>query len=117
MFNKDPELSLIDAIKKQILSGYSETDCIVTMYTNSPEPLENPSYQTAWIDIPHTATTRMQLDALAAKCPPYTKVFGTSYFMMDPQHPNKMLFIKDGQDNIPSGVGGLTWDGTIKVLQ
>ena len=107
-----------EAIKQQFLIGYSETDCFVKA-TPYGHPREDESFQTAVIDIPrHSAQTRMQLNALVAKCPKYVTFNGVSYFMMDPKHPNKLLFIRLGQDNISSGVWGKgTWDDTIKVLQ
>jgi hypothetical protein len=116
VFTKDPQQSLQGAIKQQFLTGYAESDCIIRA-THYGHPRQEESFQTAVIDFPRKSTyTREQLDAAVAKCPKYTTAFGVSYFMTDPQHPNKLLFIKLGQDNIPSGVNGLTWDGTIKVL-
>ncbi len=78
------------------------------------------SYQTAAIEIFRSSTdTWTSLDAKLAKCPGgYTESGrGILYFMMNPKHPDKLLFVRIGQSNIPSGVGGLMWDGTIKVLQ
>ncbi len=101
------------------MTGYAETDCFVKA-TPYGHPREDESFQTAVIDYSRHSNsylTRRQLDALVAKCPKYVTFNGVSYFMMDPKHPNKLLFIELGQDNLPSGVGGLMWDGTIKVLQ
>ncbi len=117
VFNKDPQQSLTDTIKQQFLTGYAESDCFVhtTHYGHSRE---DESFQTAIIDYPrHSTQTRAQLGASIAKCPKYVTANGVSYFMLDPQHPNKLLFIKLGQDNLPSGVKGYSWDETIKVLQ
>jgi hypothetical protein len=117
VFNKDPQLSLQDAIRQQFLTGYAETDCFVAS-TPYGHPREDESFQTGFINYSRQPVqTRTQLDALVAKCPKYVTFMGVSYFMMDTKHPNKLLLVKDGQDNLPSGVGGLTWDGTIKVLQ
>jgi len=115
VFNKDPQQSLAGAIKQHFLTGYSESNCFVNA-ARYGHPRQDESFQTAIIDFPHHSNqTRNQLEATAAKCPGYVNSFnGVSYFMMDPKHPNKLLFIRLGQGNIPSGVGP-TWDGTIKV--
>jgi hypothetical protein len=35
---------------------------------------------------------------------------------MNLKHPNKFLYIRLGQDNLPSGDKEYTWDETIKVF-
>ncbi len=117
VFNKDPKHSLTEAIKQQFLTGYNSSDCIVHA-TRYGHPRDNDSYQTVVIDYPHHSTdTRNQVESKIAKCPKNVTGFGVSYFMMDPKHPNKLLFVTLGQDNIPSGIWGKgTWDETLKVL-
>ena len=116
VFTKDPQQALQDAIKQQFLTGHSENDCFVRT-TRNGHPREDESFQTAIIDFPHHSNqTHAQLEASVAKCP-YVKSFDdASYFMMDPKHSNKLLYVKLGQDNIPSGVNGSMWDATIKVF-
>ncbi len=119
VFNKDPQQSLTGAIKQQFLTGYAESDCFVNIQRYS-RPIAEEAYQTAIIDFPHKAghQTRKQLEALVAKCPSHVNSFDfIRYFIMDPKHPDKLLFVTIGQDNLPSGVGGSTWDKTLKVLQ
>jgi hypothetical protein len=118
VFNKVPQQSLIDAIKQQFLAAYAESDCFVHS-THYGHPRQDESFQTAVIDIPrHSTETPTQLSASIAKCPAqYVTGFGVSYFKMDARHPDKLLFIKLGSDNIPSGIKGYTWDGTIEVLK
>jgi hypothetical protein len=118
VFNKDPNQSLTDAIKQHFLAGYSQDDCIIKV-NRYGHPREDETFQTASIILPVLPeNNRAQLEALSNKCPKYsTPLYGVSYFMMDPAHPSKFLFVVDGQDNLPSGVGGLTWDRTIMVLQ
>jgi len=117
VFTKDPQQSLADAIKQQFLSKYPGTDCFVHTTSNGQLRLDE-SQQTAVIDFPHHSTlTHEQLSASVAKCPNYVTAYGASYFMMDPKHPGKLLFVTIGQYNIPSGDGGGTWDRTIAVLQ
>ena len=118
VFNKDPQQSLTDAIKQQFLTEYAESDCFVNIQRYS-RPIAEESYQTAIIDFPHKSVhSRKQLETLVAKCPRYVNSFDfVRYFMMDPKHPEKLLFVTIGQDNLPSGVGGSTWDKTIMVLQ
>jgi len=118
VFNKDPQQSLTDAINQQFLTGYFENDCFVNIqHYSRPTPEE--SYQTAIIDFPHKAgQTRKQLETMVAKCPSQVNSFNfVRYFMMDSKHPDKLLFVTLGQDNLPSGIDGVTWDKTIMVLQ
>lgn len=118
VFNKDEHKSLIDAIKEQFLDGYKASDCIVKQ-TRYGHRKNDESIQTAVIVAnisPNSQKTRLELDESIAKCPKYTTTFGVSYFMMDPKHPNKFLFIQLGQDNIPSGIVGSSWDETIKIF-
>lgn len=116
VFDKDPQQPLKDAIKQQFLIGYAENDCFVKV-SRYGHPRNDESYQTFIIDFPHQrGQSRKQLDDSVAKCPKYVTAHGISYFLMDPQHPNKLLFIKIGQSNIPSGLKGLSWDETIMVL-
>ncbi len=115
VFSKNPNQSLISAVKQQFLTGYSDSNCIVHETKHGQSRQDN-SFQTAVIDVPHNKSQkREQVDAAISRCPIYTTGFGVNYFMMDPKHPSKLLFVKLGQDNIPSGSDGYTWDGTIKV--
>ena len=118
VITKDPQQSLADAIKQQFLTGYSATDCYVNT-TRDGHPRGDESIQTAIIDFPHHSNqTREQLVASVSKCSKYVRSFDSvNYFMMDPKHPSKLLFVKIGQYNIPSGESGLTWDRSITVLQ
>ena len=118
VFRKDPTLSLQDAIKQRFLSGYTGTDCFVKP-TRYGFPREDMSYQAASIDYrPIPNQTLSDIHELINKCPSpdYVTAFGVSYFMMDPKHPNKLLYINIGQSNA-SGANGFTWDETLKVLQ
>lgn len=117
VFNKDSKQSLTDAIRQQFLTGYAETDCPVHA-SRIGHSRADESFQTSIIDFPHkSGQSRKQLDALVAKCPKYVYSFDfVKYFMIDPKHSNILLFIKLGQDNMPSGVNGYTWDETIKVF-
>ena len=120
VFSKDPNLSLADAIKQRFLTGYSEADCFINTNYRKGYPRDDMSFVTAAItaNIPkYSNLSFSQISDYIEKCPGgYTEGGrGILYFMMDPKHPNKMLFVKIGQSNIPSGVGGL-WDGTLKVF-
>ncbi|SRR6266568_1407075 len=117
VFTKDPQKSLTEGIQAQFLTGYSKNDCFANIQHYS-RPVPEDSYQTAIIDFPRKAGhSRQQLEQLVAKCPQYTDSFDSiRYFMMDPAHSDKLLFVTIGQDNLPAEGGG-TWDRTIKVLK
>jgi hypothetical protein len=120
VFHKDPADSLTEAIKKQFLQGYSLENCPIVPANLAKSSL-NPARQYEQITTPIIPGSTMAEKLAEEKlCPPtYTdnRRAGILYFMMDPNHTDKFFFIKIGQDNILSGVGGGTWDATIKVLQ
>jgi len=115
VFTKDSHQSLADAIKQQFLTGIAGTDCYVNS-TRDGHPRQDESFQTAIIDFPHHSNqSRKQLEVIAAKCPYVRSFTGVNYFMMDQKQTSKLLFVNLGQDDIPSGINGYTWDETIKV--
>lgn len=116
VYNKNPRQSLQDAIKEQFLSGYDQNNCFIKP-TRVGHPRLDQAYQTAVIAYSRNlANTRTEADALIAKCPKEVVGFMVRYFMMDPKHPNKLLFVDLRQDGIPSGIKGFSWDETITIL-
>ena len=117
VFSKNPQQSLEQAIKQQFLAGVSGNSCIVKNYSNGQARIDK-SYQTVIISavIPHNPNlSYSDVHSLIANCSQYAYQYdGVSYFMMDPKHPDKLLFLRIGQDDIPSGVGPM-WDGTITI--
>lgn len=127
IFSKDPQDSIIEAIKKRILRGYSTTNCVIQI----TDPLINPttikkyepkSYQYAIITVPNwNQLDFTTLDTLAAHCPsPYTYIRnGNVYFLADSNHPTKLLFFYLGQSGISAGnpaVPQMGWQDTIQLL-
>jgi hypothetical protein len=116
VFSKDPDDTLTQAVTKRFLQGYSPEHCPIF-----PEKLPTgtliPARQAVKISIPRIHY-KSYADAYAAEnlCPPiYTDWgHGVAYFMMEPDHADKFVFFKIGQDNLPSGVWGMgTWDSSI----
>lgn len=115
VFQKDPQDSLKDAIKKRFLAGKSETDCFVI---DSPMKFNNyPStYQALEISFPKPTNNDEPWFASTGKCfADYAQTNGIRYFLGDSQHPDKLLFFSIGQYGIDAGPS-LTWQDTIRFL-
>jgi hypothetical protein len=121
VFNKNPQQSLTDAIKQYIFQSPLPDGCYISTDTHYGEPNINTSYEQAFI-IGQLTQTKPPYSGDMVKiympnCTKYaTNYQGKSYFMMDPNHSDKFLYIKDGQDDIPSGHKGYMWDGTITIF-
>ncbi len=121
VFSKDPADSLSDAVKKQFLQGYSLDNCPV-LPANLTKNTLNPARQYVQITVPVISDNSMAKKLAEEKlCPStytYNRRTGLAYFMMDPNHPDKFVFFKIGQDNIwgapPRNGFGLTWDQTLQ---
>ncbi len=114
VFSKDPAQPLDSAVKQRFLStGYLESDCLV-----KPASEKLPvGYVGAEIQVPRTDNDDMESLSLKwAKCPAkYTTQNGISYFLMDPAHPAKFVYLSIGQYLIPApGTEG--WQATLKLL-
>ena len=118
VFRKAPTTSLEDAIRAQVLQGYSPQDCFVVR-SQDPVPGQTnpPTYQFARIDVPHQPGDGPGvLQAAAAKCPqPYAAVGGIAYFLADTAHPDRFVFFSIGQYAIPAG-GNRVWQQTLRFL-
>jgi hypothetical protein len=118
VFQKPAAQSLTDAIKAQVLQGYSLADCLVT-------PVESPENGQSWpggysfaqIKLPQVAgETPEQLQASARKCPqPYAAIGGLAYFVADANHPTQFVFFSIGQYGIPAGPQK-PWQTTLRFL-
>ena len=127
VFSKDPQESMADAITRQVLHGYSLQDCLVKPANLEKRYLTHSNYQYMQVTTPYTPNQSYDTtSAEAQKCPEftYTRINGVSYFMMDTNHPDKLLFVKLGMDNIgsvqnkPNNLEDFTtWDQSLKVLQ
>jgi hypothetical protein len=120
VFIKNPTTSLTDAVRKQFLAGTSPNDCSIIPAPNVKPFLEK-SYEAVMIraNIPPTPDlTYQQRQEYFKRCKNHSSNFvGVSYFVMDPRFPEKFIFVELGEDDIPAGVNGLMWDGSIEVLQ
>ena len=118
VFQKPPDQTLEDAIRAQVLQGYSAQDCLVV---SSDDPNigfpTSPGQVFARIDVPRTAGDDMgTLQAKAEKCPqPYAAIGGLAYFMEDTAHPDRFVFFSIGQYYIPAG-NGQPWQTTLRIL-
>jgi hypothetical protein len=109
IFDKNPSESLIDAINRVILSGYSTDDCLTIPANHSS------TYQTAVISLPSANSGNFEtLSEEASRCPqPYAAYGGLAYFLADPTHPNHFVFFSIGQYAI-MGDSTRTWQDTLQ---
>ncbi len=128
VFDKDPNISLAQAIEQRFLSGYNPTDCFVKVsdYSESFQATQQElvDYNKAYINFP---TTPNAPDAPwwenADKCPSvYTTTNGIAYFLYNKNVPSKYLFVSIGQYSAASDGSSLTdpnynWDRSIRILQ
>jgi hypothetical protein len=117
VFYKDPQQSLAKAIDQYIFKGPIPYQCYINTSTQYGDPRIDESYQRAVIwEYPSQKILSYQENRnYVLSCTSYAgNYIGKSYFMMDPNHPNKFLYIQLGQDDIPSGYKGYMWDGTIR---
>ncbi|HEX7042041.1 MAG TPA: hypothetical protein VF189_02235 [Patescibacteria group bacterium] len=121
VFYKNPQESLSDAIKEKIFNNNLPNQCYIKTNTIDTEVREDMSYERAEILEYETPTTMkytyQQNRDYILSCTSYAgNYIGESYFMINPQHPDRFLYISLGQDNVASGYKGYTWDGTIKIF-
>ena len=119
VFYKDPQQSLPDAIKQKIFGGNIHSQCYITTDTHYGDPREDESYERAviWVYPNHQDLSYQENENYILSCSKFVSLYGgTSYFMMDPKHQDRFLYISLGQDNIPSGYKGYVWDATIKIF-
>lgn len=111
---KDKNQTLADAIKAQILTGYSTSDCVI-----QPATQYIPAGFTALeIVVPFNQNdTQDQIVAKSEKCPAtYTAMGGMAYFIEDPAYPDRMYFLSIGQYLIESEGSNSGWQNTIQVF-
>ncbi|HUD09194.1 MAG TPA: hypothetical protein VMR77_00080 [Patescibacteria group bacterium] len=114
IMDKDKNQTLEQAIRTQILKGYSESDCLI-----QPETQYIPVGFTALaIVVPiNQNDTSDQIQAKVQKCPAtYTAMGGMAYFIEDPSHPDKMIFLSIGQYLINSEGDNVGWQNTLQLF-
>lgn len=99
VFKKEKSTSLEDAIKNQLLSGYSEKDCFVVVKSIGFTTTHFPSnYKTATISYPKPTDDTAPFFAGSSKCPQtYSETNGLSYFLEDTNFPDRFYFFSIGQ--------------------
>ncbi len=115
VFSKSPSDSIKEAVKKQFLSGKSNTECFVV---DSPAVFKNyPSnYQAVEISFPKPTDSNEPWWSGTDKCSAdYAQTNGIRYFLGDSLHPEMLLFFSIGQYSINAGTD-LTWQDTIRFL-
>ena len=115
IFQKDPGITLKEAIENKFLKGYSSNDCFVKNYDlNNPLP----RYEGATISYPAPTDPNAAWFENGDKCPPvYSESNGLSYFFYDKNFPNKFAFFSIGQYPIESGVGNKMWQDTFDFIK
>lgn len=121
VFTKAENDTLLQAVQKQFLVGYSASDCEayeLTKTWNNKAISEN--MELVNIRVAGGWESMEDLMVRWEKCPkPYTESNGISYFMADKNHPDKFAFFSIGQYAISAGTdesGSLTWQDTVEFL-
>lgn len=125
VMSKDPSDSILNAINKNILNGYSPSECQASIAgrSSNPQLVNDPaSYTFAVLHFPSDKRQGLIGDSMhfgPGRCPDaYTGVESTAYFFMDTNHPDKLLYLSLGQYNTPGSAenSSVNWQDTIKFL-
>lgn len=98
VFTIEPVTSISLALRDNFLAGTTDEECYVGLLPLAPAP-----YQTASINYPIDDSTDQPWweTESARNCPEkYRVANGISYFLFNTQVPNKVVFVKLGQDTI-----------------
>lgn len=111
---KDKNQTLEQAIKFLILNGYSTSDCPIQPATQYIPA----GFEALEITVPFDQNdTQDQIIAKSEKCPTtFTAMGGMAYFVQDPNHPDKMIFLSIGQYLINSEGDNQGWQNTLQVF-
>jgi hypothetical protein len=121
VFEKDPAVSLEQAIKDKFLQNYKPADCFVKIREISEQKLA--TYVAASISYPPAANPEDPFWKNSEKCPQlYSETNGMQYFLMNKEAPDRFLFVKIGQysaasDGTPrTEIIGSNWTASIRIL-
>lgn len=127
VFDKDPQVSLLETIKKDFLTGVSPTECWVAEYSDqyNDNNAGNPALKWQRATILFKAPDDADWSYSNPNCPQkYTAYNGISFFFMDPTYPDRYYFLNIGQsviystdddnDNDYSDV--IPWNYTLKII-
>gem|GEM_PF-6595730 len=118
-FEKDPELSLVEALSEKFLIGYKEEECFAKQYEN-----KNTSSSYVKAGLSPGGNLRNGLEVFN-KCPlDYGETNGARYFLMDNNIPEKFFFVELGQAAVASdgtideeGNTSSDWSNSIKIFK
>lgn len=111
VFEKDPSISIEDAIKDRFLQGINPEICFV-------EAEAKGSYIKAEIAYPMNTDPIMAWFETSYECPGrYSRTNGIQYFLYNPAVPTKYLFVRVGQDSLThSGDPKIPWSESVQIL-
>jgi len=112
IFEKDSEQTLKEAIEEQFLKDYSSDKCWVEEIIREVNPN---NYEYATIEYPVSTDGDFPWENWSS-CPSYSRSNGISYFMADPQHPDKFTFFSIGQYALQTNDKSL-WQETFKFIE
>lgn len=117
VFKKDSKLTLQQAITKIILVGYNTSHCLIGP-ARQDSFLYPSNYQTA--SIQYSGTSNGWTVSNTNTCPSsYLADNSIAFFLMDTQHPDKLLFFSIGQFPIDASTDPKVhqrWQDTIRFL-
>lgn len=118
VFKKEENVDFESAVRKQILTGYSDGDCKLQI-ENGTEFSANyqQEYKVAtWIYSDKLMDSDPSISDNQDKCPsPYVSYGGRAFFLYDEKHPESFLFFSIGQYGIEAENGKM-WEETIEFV-
>ncbi len=119
VFTKQQNEEIKTAMQKQFLTGISEKDCFIDEYRGGVGKESTNSrakgYQYYFINYPGSDNFENWNNN---KCPEqYRATNGIRYFVYDPKHPTRYVYLDIGQYPIMSGVGeNIVWQDTLRFI-
>lgn len=108
VFQKDPNLTLAEAITQQFLEGYDSEKCFVK--ENEQTEQNVPEYIAAIISYPHSEEPNEPWWTNYENCPAYAEANGIRYFLMNKSAPDTYIFVDVGQYTAASDGASATVD-------
>lgn len=97
IFSKSPTDSIQTSITKTVLSGYNLSDCPIIV-SSPPRPNYPSTFETATLNYASDNQAIGVGPRDSSKCPiNYAPIEQDKYFLVDTQHPDKLLFFSRGQ--------------------
>lgn len=130
VFEKDPNISLEDAIEARFLTEYSPEDCFVEVLEDGQALSDNPEDSMSHvvktvISYPQSDNAESPWWENAFKCPEgYSLSNGEAYFLMNTEAPDRFVYVSIGQSVITTDGSAYSegevfnrWEESLRIVE